>query len=128
MEERPRVLIVDDNQGTRILLELALSHQGFQVFSAPSGTSALLQLRVVQPDLIILDILMPGIDGWDTLEQIRAFSNIPIIVLTALDDPNVKKKSLAQGANACLTKPLNLRDLRAQASALVQRSKASEAE
>jgi DNA-binding response OmpR family regulator len=120
MNEKPRVLIVDDDQAVRTLLELALSHTGFQVFSAPNGSSALLQLRVVQPDLLILDILMPGLDGWETLQQIREFSSIPILILTALHQPDMKEQCLARGADGCLSKPIDMRELQAQAQALVQ--------
>lgn len=120
MKERPRVLIVDDDQDVRTLLELALSHAGFQVFSAPNGSSALLQLRVVQPDLVILDVLMPEPDGWRTLQQIREFSSVPILILTALTAPDVKQQCLAQGADSYLTKPIDVQNLQAQALALAQ--------
>jgi two-component system KDP operon response regulator KdpE len=120
MKERPKVLIVDDDQDVRTLLELALSHAGFQVFSAPNGSSALLQLRVVQPDLVILDVLMPEPDGWRTLQHIREFSSVPILILTALNESGVGQKCLALGADSYLKKPVDVQKLQARAQALVQ--------
>ena len=120
MNERPRVLIVDDDQAVRTLLELALSHGGFQVFSAPNGSSALLQIRVIQPDLVILDLLMPDPDGWRTLQKIREVSAVPILILTALNEPDMAKKCLARGADGCLFKPIDMQVLHTRAWALVQ--------
>lgn len=119
MQGRPRVLIVDDDQHVRTLLELALSHGGFQVFSAPNGGSALLQLRVLRPDMVILDVMMPEPDGWETLQKIRETSSVPVMILTALDQPDLRKRCLAQGADAFLTKPIDVADLQAQTLALV---------
>ncbi|MGD8623516.1 MAG: response regulator [Anaerolineae bacterium] len=120
MKERPKVLIVDDDQDVRTLLELALSHAGFQVFSAPNGSSALLQLRVVQPDLVILDVLMPDPDGWRTLQRIREFSTVPVLILTAVNEAGVGQKSLAQGADGYLRKPVDVQELQRQAQVLIQ--------
>ena len=120
MNERPRVLIVDDDQDVRTLLELALSHGGFQVSSAPNGSSALLQLRVVQPDVVILDILMPAPDGWETLRQIRALSNVPVLILTASNEAGLEHKCLARGANGCLRKPVDVWKLQARTWALIR--------
>jgi DNA-binding response OmpR family regulator len=120
MTERPSVLVVDDDQAVRTLLELALSHGGFQVFSAPNGSSALLQIRIVQPDLVILDILMPDLDGWGTLQRIREVSTVPILILTAMEEGDMVKTCLSRGANGYLPKPVDMQDLQTRARDLVQ--------
>jgi DNA-binding response OmpR family regulator len=121
MKGRAKVLIVEDSQDVRTLLELALTHAGFQIFSAPNGTSGLLQLDIVKPDLIILDILMPGLDGWETLRRVREISDVPVIVLTALDDPQTRIQCQKHGADGCMTKPVDLPVLSGMAQGLIGR-------
>jgi DNA-binding response OmpR family regulator len=113
-----RILIANNRRDMRTLLELALSDAGFQVFSAPSGKSALLQMDVVSPQLIILDGQMPGMDGWETLRRIRAQSAVPVIVLLGLDGDN-QPACLAAGADACLVEPFNIQELFARVYTLL---------
>jgi DNA-binding response OmpR family regulator len=123
MQERAKVLIVEDSQDVRTLLEMALSHGGFQIFSAPTGNSALLQLDIVKPDLIILDILMPGLDGWETLRRVRETSNVPVIVLTGLNNRKTRKYCREFGADYCMIKPVDIPELKVMAGRLLQRGK-----
>jgi two-component system response regulator MprA len=119
----PKLLIVDGNRHTWTMLELALGYGAdrCQVFSAPSGHSALLQLGVLQPDLILLALAAPGGEGWDTLRRIRAVSRVPILALAAEDTPEIALRSLEQGAAYCLRQPLALQELRARVRALLPR-------
>lgn len=117
MQEQGKILIVEDDQDARTMLEFALSHVGYQVFVAPTGSSALLQFDAIRPDVVLLDIMMPGIDGWETLRHIRESSHAAVIVLTGLDDRSVKARCREYGAYACLIKPVNLRQLYATVQA-----------
>jgi DNA-binding response OmpR family regulator len=121
MKGRAKVLIVEDSQDVRTLLELALTHSGFRIFSAPNGSSGLLQMDIVKPDLIILDVLMPGLDDWETLKRVREISDVPVIVLTARDDPKTRIHCQKYGADGCMTKPVDLPVLNSMAQGLIGR-------
>ena len=110
-----RILLVDDERRNRQLLEVMLSGDGYLFLSAASGDDALAIARREHPDLVLLDVMMPGLDGYQVAAQLKgdvATAHIPIIMLTALDDRNSRAHGLIAGAQAFLPKPVNGDDLR----------------
>jgi len=109
-----RILIVDDEPLNRRLLEVMLKPEGYQLFTAASGEEALTIVSKQPPDLILLDIMMPGMDGYEVVAEIKgniATHNIPIIMITALDERNAKMRALLAGAEEYLTKPVDRAEL-----------------
>lgn len=110
------VLVVEDSDPTRRLIEMCLTMDGFNVAHCADGESGLEMARDLLPDVIILDIALPGIDGWEVLEQLRgesATSAIPVLVATAHDSSTTRQKAQTATADAFVGKPFNLADLRA---------------
>jgi signal transduction histidine kinase len=113
-EHRARILIVDDESKNRKLLEVMLAPEGFVFLTAVSGEEALAIVAVQSPDLILLDVMMPDMDGYEVAARIKAnigSKNIPIIMLTALDDRNARMLGLNAGAEDFLTKPVDRAEL-----------------
>ena len=113
-EQRARVLIVDDEYKNRKLLEVMLAPEGFLLLNAANGEEALASAAVESPDLILLDVMMPDMDGYEVAGKIKgniATKNIPIIMLTALDDRNARMLGLSAGAEDFLTKPVDRAEL-----------------
>jgi DNA-binding response OmpR family regulator len=106
-----KVLVIDDDQGITDMLRLALPLKGFKVAAANSGREGIEAVRQQEPDVIILDLMIPDIDGWHVCKAIREFSQIPILVLSAVVDPEKVELVKRQGANAYLTKPAGLDQL-----------------
>ncbi len=107
-----RVLVVDDHPDVRTLLKNLLEQaNGFQVWTAEDGPSALRRFPEVQPDLVILDVWMPGMDGIEVARHIRRSSSVPILFLSAVGTPDLKARAREVGARAFLTKPLSPRAL-----------------
>ncbi len=123
---RSTVLIVDDEQTLRNFMRRNLEARGFRVLTAADGLEALHQFEQHQPDLIILDLLMPRLDGMEVLRRIRSHDTVPIIVLTALDDEEDKITALEQGADDYLTKPFSVGELLARVHAVLRRARWSE--
>ncbi|NJK65255.1 MAG: response regulator [Microcoleus sp. CSU_2_2] len=122
----PCILLVDDEPANLILLEELLQLQGYVTVSAPSGDEALEMARLSRPDLILLDIMMPEMDGFDVCDRLRkdtALQTVPIIFLTALDDDTSRLKGLEMMADDYLTKPFNSRLLLAKVESILQLSK-----
>src|SRR5580693_8724088 len=118
-----RVLIVDDELHNRQLLEVMLAAEGVALQTASSGEEALEMVAAQPPDLILLDIMMPGIDGYQVAAKIksnRATSNIPVIMVTALDDQKSRMFGLSAGAEDFLTKPVNRGELCARVRNLLR--------
>ena len=110
----PRVLIVDDERRNAELLKVMLTPEGYVLLTASCGEDALALLADQQPDLILLDVMMPGMDGYQVATKIKqnpATNNIPVIMLTALDDRNAKMLGLNAGAEDFLTKPVDRAEL-----------------
>ncbi len=116
------IFLVDDEQHIIDLVRLYLEREGFQVASASDGQVALEQLLARPPDLVVLDLMLPGLDGREVCRQLRARSDLPILMLTARDDDIDKIVGLELGADDYLTKPFNPRELVARIRAILRRS------
>lgn len=116
------ILVVDDEANIRDLARIYLEKEGFQVISAANGTQALQQIKQSPPSLVILDLMLPEIDGWEVCRRIRAAGDLPIIMLTARDDDIDKILGLELGADDYMTKPFNPRELVARVRALLRRA------
>lgn len=117
-----KILIVDDEWNMRNLLKIYLIKNGFEVIEATNGAEAIGLARNETIDLIILDIMMPGMDGWQVCKSIREFNNVPILMLTARTDTKDKVKGLQMGADDYLSKPFEPDELVARVFALIRRN------
>jgi len=116
-----RILVVDDERRMVGFIRLNLEQDGFEVIEAYNGSEALERLRDSLPDLILLDVMMPDIDGFDVLRTIREISQIPVIMLTAKSEENDKVKGLELGADDYVTKPFSPRELVSRVRAVLRR-------
>ena len=115
------IMVVDDDFNICELIRLILKKEDFKVIVANDGISALEKLEIDKINLIILDIMMPNMDGWEFCKEVRKFSNIPIIMLTAKSEINQKVKGFDIGADDYLTKPFEPEELVARVKALLKR-------
>ena len=119
--DKPTILVVDDEHNIIELARLYLEADGYRVVSATDGATALTKVRSSAPALVILDLMLPVIDGWDVCRRLRAESDVPIIMLTARSDDVDKIVGLELGADDYLTKPFNPRELVARVKAVLRR-------
>lgn len=124
-QNRWRVLIVEDDTTLAELLRYNLERHGCSAWIATEGRRALLLARSVEPDLVILDLMLPGIDGRDVCRLIRKWSSVPILILTARDSEEDVVGGFAVGADDYLTKPFRVRELVARVEALLRRAGAT---
>jgi CheY-like chemotaxis protein len=112
-EGRPRrILVVDDEEDVQVLICRILRDSGFEVETAPDGATGLERIQAWQPDLVVLDLMMPGIDGWGVLERLRASPNPPpVVVLTARTDFDTFTRGVREGASAYVFKPFRFHEL-----------------
>ncbi|QTX32468.1 response regulator [Aminithiophilus ramosus] len=120
--ENRRVLVVDDEKAIRRLLDLALSPQGYAVFEAASAAEGLARAIEVRPDLILLDLGLPDRDGREFIEELRSWSQIPLIVLSVRDREAEKIAALDGGANDYVVKPFGIGELLARMRAVLRRA------
>jgi DNA-binding response OmpR family regulator len=120
------VLVVDDDADVRTLVCELLARAGYDVSEAPDGREALRLLYDERPDLIVLDVSMPGLDGWATLERIRELSSVPVVMLSALGAELEKVRALRGGADDYVTKPFGRQELLARVESVLRRSPAPE--
>jgi DNA-binding response OmpR family regulator len=120
--KRASVLVVDDEVDVRTLIRLLLERAGLEVTEAGSGREALRRLHAVHPALVILDVTMPELDGWQTLERIRDLSDVPVLMLTARAAELDKVRGLKAGADDYVTKPFGRQELLARVEALLRRA------
>jgi len=119
---RPHIVVVDDDERIISMLRRSLAFEGYEVTTAGNGAEGLKTLLTVEPDLIILDVMMPQIDGWEVCRRVReSGSAVPIMMLTAKDDVIDRVKGLDLGADDYLVKPFALEELLARARALLRR-------
>ena len=117
-----RVLIVDDERKNRQLIEVMLGEDGYQLLTASCGEDALAMIALSAPDLVLLDVMMPGMDGYQVAARIKAdpaTAHIPVVILTALGDRNSMAHGLSAGAVQYLTKPVTRAELSACVRALL---------
>jgi DNA-binding response OmpR family regulator len=119
---RSRILVVDDDAITRELLRVVLERAGHEVREATDGRTGLRDLYAASPDLVILDVGMPELDGWATLERIRDLSDVPVLMLTAHETELERVRGLRGGADDYVVKPFGHQELAARVQALLRRS------
>jgi two-component system response regulator MprA len=125
---RARVLVVDDDPKILSLLRRGLSFEGYQVTTAEDGPGALVSARDEPPDLVVLDVMMPGLDGIEVCRRIRSGADIPILMLTARDTVPDRVAGLDAGADDYLVKPFAFDELLARVRALLRRARPEERE
>jgi DNA-binding response OmpR family regulator len=121
MEEK-RVLVVDDDPALLPLIEYTFAREGYEVVTACDGKEALREFFAHKPDLVILDIMMPRMDGWEACRRIREVSDVPIVMLTARGQDEDIVRGLEYGADDYLTKPFSIKVLLAHARAVLRRA------
>ena len=117
-----QVLIIEDDHNIADLLRLYLEKEGYEVTLALDGVKGVEQFRSVQPDLVLLDVMLPGLDGWGVCRTIRAEAKTPIIMLTAKSETEDKVYGLKQGADDYITKPFEMKEVLARIEAVLRRS------
>jgi DNA-binding response OmpR family regulator len=117
-----KVLIIDDDPAMTELITLLLKTHGLDAYMANSGEEGLQMIPEISPDVIILDLMMPGMDGWQVCSQVRSFSAVPILILSALDSPGLVARALDGGADDYLVKPVPSGVLIAHLNNLVRRA------
>ena len=120
-----RILVVDDSPELLGLIERTLQRDGFSVSVALDGERGLAAFHQTAPDLVILDVMMPGMDGWEVCRRLRQVSSVPIIFLTALHSAEHRVHGLTEGADDYLPKPFDIAELRARVNALLRRASMS---
>ena len=122
MKEKPYILVVDDDPNIAKLEQLYLEKAGYEVKTVGRGDDAMTEFRKMPPDLMLLDVMMPGMDGWQVLKAVRKSSNIPIIMVTARDETFDKVLGLELGADDYITKPFDSKEMAARVKAVLRRT------
>src|SRR5579864_6428335 len=125
MTNAPTILLVDDDEAVRQVLSFPLERDGYQVVQAADGEEALREFGQRAIDLVVLDVMLPRLDGLDVCKQLRTQSGVPIIMLTARDDELDKVLGLELGADDYITKPFSIREFRSRVRALLRRASLS---
>jgi len=116
------ILIVDDEARMRRFIRMNMELEGYQVIEAENGLQALDQIRKYNPDLILMDVMMPEMDGFETLRLLREISTVPVILLTVKSEEEDKIRGLGLGADDYITKPFSPRELNSRVSAVLRRA------
>jgi DNA-binding response OmpR family regulator len=124
-DEAPTILLVDDEDAVRKVLAFPLERDGFAVIQAADGEEALERFAAGPVDLVVLDIMLPRLDGLEVCKRLRATSTVPIIMLTARDDELDKVIGLELGADDYITKPFSIREFRSRVRALLRRARST---
>jgi len=124
MAENSTILLVDDEEAVRKVLTFPLERDGYNVVQASDGEEALARFGDQPVDLVVLDIMLPKLDGLEVCKQLRSRSSVPIIMLTARDDELDKVVGLELGADDYITKPFSIREFRSRVRALLRRARA----
>ncbi len=122
LTERPKILVIDDESALIEIIREALAEEGMEVVGASTAEEGLHTFFQEQPDLVVLDIMLPGCDGWEVCRRLRQVSNLPILMLTAKTDGADLVRGLNMGADDYVTKPFSLDILRARIEALLRRA------
>lgn len=123
-----KVLIVDDDKNICDLLRLYLEKEGYSVILSHDGEEAVVKFNALKPDIVLLDVMLPGLDGWQVCREIRKNSNIPILMITAKSDTFDKVLGLELGADDYIVKPFDSKEVIARIKAVVRRTGQSPAE
>ena len=126
MKEKPSILVVDDDPNISQLVRLYLEKEGYEVRTAARGDDAVNEFTRLPPDLLVLDVMLPGLDGYQVLKNIRKSSAIPVIMLTARDETFDKVLGLELGADDYITKPFDAKELVARVKAVLRRTQGSD--
>ena len=121
--DQAKLLIIDDDTTLLLLLRQSLEKAGYQILTAAHGLAGLQQMYEHRPDLIILDVMMPRMDGWETVSRIREMSQVPVIMLTAKDAEADKIRGFAAGVDDYVTKPFSFAELTARVGAVLHRTR-----
>src|SRR5579871_56697 len=124
MTDASTILLVDDDEAVRRVLSFPLERDGYEVVQAADGEEALRRFDEQPIDLVVLDVMLPRLDGLEVCKQLRARSSVPIIMLTARDDELDKVLGLELGADDYVTKPFSIREFRSRTRALLRRARA----
>jgi DNA-binding response OmpR family regulator len=124
MTDSSTILLVEDDEAVRKVLSFPLERDGYQVIQAVDGEEALRRFGEQSVDLVVLDVMLPKLDGLEVCKQLRARSSVPIIMLTARDDELDKVLGLELGADDYVTKPFSIREFRSRTRALLRRARA----
>lgn len=116
------MLVIDDDEDVRALVRMLAQSAGYTTAEAPNGRAGLRSLHALPPDVVILDVSMPGLDGWETLERIRDLSDVPVLMLSARDGELDKVRALQRGADDYVTKPFGRQEFLARINVLLRRS------
>ena len=119
-----KAIAIDDDPAMTDLLSLLLKSHGLEIYTSNNGEDGLQLVRAINPDIIILDLMMPGKDGWQVCREVRTFSTVPIIILSALDNPGMVASALDAGADDYLIKPVPSGVLLAHLNNLTRRANA----
>jgi DNA-binding response OmpR family regulator len=121
------VLTIDDDTAITELLAMLLRTHGYEVKTVNSGEEGVDAIKKYNPHVVVLDLMMPGLDGWQVCKTVREFSNVPIVILSALDDPAMIASALDAGADDYLVKPVSSSVLVAHLNRLIRRTGTLEA-
>ena len=124
---KTKIMVVDDDPNIRELVRLYLEKEGFEVTCAERGDEAVKMFRASPPNLMLLDVMLPGMDGWQVCREVRKVSNIPVIMLTAKDETFDKVLGLELGADDYIVKPFDTKELVARMKAVLRRYQTSDA-
>jgi DNA-binding response OmpR family regulator len=119
-----KAIAIDDDPAMTDLLSLLLKSHGLEIYTSNNGEEGLQLVHAIDPDIIILDLMMPGKDGWEVCREVRGFSKVPIIILSALDNPGMVASALDAGADDYLIKPVPSGVLIAHLNNLTRRANA----
>ncbi len=117
------ILVIDDDQRALSLLKAFLEPEGFDVITAADGVSGMKLLKETKADLVLLDVMMPGLDGYQVLQSIREHSSVPVIMVTGITDKDSVTRFLNLGADDYVTKPFNKKELIARIRSKLKRAK-----
>src|SRR6187401_1138731 len=128
MPDSATILLVDDEASVQKLLTYPLERDGYRVVQARDGDEALSRFDSENIDLVVLDVMLPRLDGLEVCKRLRAHSSVPIVMLTARDDELDKVLGLELGADDYITKPFSIREFRSRVKALLRRARSSHAD
>ena len=128
MDSTNRILVIDDESQIRKLLKVSLKSQGFYIEESHDGRDGINKVAIIKPDLVILDLGLPDMDGKEVIREIREWSNVPIVILTARDQEQEKIEALDNGADDYITKPFGIGELLARIRVCLRRKTEDENE